>query len=350
MKKVIYLLLVFTLLLVGCSKDDQQAGNHEPKEVDRQNKGGTTVVEGKNIYPLTGIHTDETVDNRTIGVMVNNHPAARPQTGLAEADIVFEILAEGGITRFLALYQSELPELIGPVRSAREYYFEIANDYDAVYVYHGAARFVDNMIIDRGIQFINGAIHDNDGYLFKRESFRKAPHNSYFITEAITEAIENKGYETELEQESLPFLDEAEVEALTGKPVTGAKIVYSTSPSWIVEYRYDEALERYNRYSDNVLTAELNTEEEVLVDNIFIVETYHEVIDDVGRRKVDLESGGRGILLQKGIALDVEWKSDNGKIVPVLDGNVIGFVPGKTWINFIPTSPGMDNSVTLSNE
>src|SRR5699024_9177080 len=123
--------------------------------------------------------------NRAIAVMINNHPQARPHAGLSKADIVFEILAEGDITRHLALFQSEQADVIGSVRSAREYYFELANGYDALYVYHGAANFVNDMIKSRKIEHLNGALYDNDGKLFKRESFRKAPHNSFLLFDGV---------------------------------------------------------------------------------------------------------------------------------------------------------------------
>lgn len=69
--------------------------------------------------------------------MINNHPKARPQTGLTEADIVYEVLAEGEVTRFLAIFQSSNPKLIGPVRSSRDYYIELAKGYNSLYIAHG---------------------------------------------------------------------------------------------------------------------------------------------------------------------------------------------------------------------
>ena len=112
--------------------------------------------------------------------MVNNHPQARPQSGLSKADIVFEMLTEGDITRFLAIYQSTAPEVVRPSRSIRIFFTLADEGYDAIYVYHGAANFVNDMIKTRGIENLPGAVYDNDGHLFVRESFRKAPHNSYF--------------------------------------------------------------------------------------------------------------------------------------------------------------------------
>lgn len=348
MKKVTYLLLILLLLLAACSKDKGEVGEHEKKDVDKDNKDEATL-DGDNTYPLTGLHTDDAVDNQIISVMVNNHTVARPQSGLTEADIVFEILAEGDITRFLALYQSELPEVVGPVRSAREYYIDIANNYDALYVYHGAAKFIDEMIVDKGVPFLNGATYDNDGNLFKRESFRQAPHNSYLQVDAVYEAAEDKGYETTVEYEALPFLNPDEVEAIEGDGAEHVEIVYSDDPIEIVEFDYDIETEKYVRSNDREQTVDLNTEEPIAVDNVFIVETFHEVIDDEGRRMVDLESGGNAYLIQKGKAQLVEWATDNGRIVPMKDGEQIGFVPGKTWINVVPTSPNMEQSVTISN-
>lgn len=349
MKKIIYLLLACALLLMACSKDDEQAGEHGEKDAERGEKNGAAEVQGENMYPLTGLYTDDPVDNRIIGVMVNNHPEARPQSGLVDADIVFEILAESNITRFLALFQSEIPEVIGPVRSAREYYFELANNYDALYVYHGAAGFIDDMIVNQGIPFLNGAVYDNDGYLFKRESFRKAPHNSYLQGDAIYEVAEDKGYTTAAEYEALPFLEEAEIEAIDGEAAEHVEIVYSNQPMWVVEYDYDEETGKYKRSSDGEPSVDLDSEEAITADNVFIVETHHEVIDNQGRRSVDIESGGNAYLLQKGKVQQVEWANENGKIIPVKDGQAIGFVPGNTWINVVPTSPSMEQSVTISN-
>ncbi|MFC4023324.1 DUF3048 domain-containing protein [Oceanobacillus longus] len=355
MRKLFFVLLaVFVVFLAGCSKEELPASDNGTKGNDLGSEKAKTEVpekmEGKEtIFPLTGIETDEEVDNRIISVMVNNHPAARPQSGLSEADIVFEILAEGMITRLLAFYQSEMPDVIGPVRSAREYYFELANGYDALYVYHGAANFVNDMIANRGINYLDGAIYDNDGNLFKRESFRKAPHNSYLLLDAVYDMAEGKGYETAASHEPLEFLANEEVENLSGETKKHVKIVYSNNPSWIVEYSYDEANGNYSRSSDGEQTIELNSEEPIVLDNVFIVETSHEVIDDAGRRAVDMESGGSAYLIQEGHVQEVQWENREGRIVPVKDGELVGFVPGKTWINVVPTNPGMQQSVTFSN-
>jgi hypothetical protein len=347
MKKVISIFMLAVLILSACSNDENNAEQHEEKNAQRETKDDV-ALEGENRYPLTGLYTNDAVDNRIFGVMINNHSQARPQSGLSQADIVFEILAEANITRFLALYQSEIPEKIGPVRSAREYYFELANRYNALYVYHGAAEFVDDMIVNQGTEFLNGAIHDNDGVLFLRESFRQAPHNSYLLSDAVYGAANDKGYATEMAYEPLPFLEDGEMDELEGDRADHIEIVYSDQPMEIVEYLYNPELKSYQRFSDQAETVEYETGDPVMVENIFIIETHHEVIDDQGRRRIDLDTGGNAYLIQHGVAQQVQWENDNGRLIPVKDGEAVGFMPGKTWINVIPTSPSMEESVTIS--
>ena len=348
MKKVLYALLVLGIVLAACSKDGD-ATEHDEKDGERNEKDGLEV-QGEHQYPLTGLYTNDPIDNRIVAVMVNNHSEARPQSGLSQADIVFEILAEANITRLLALYQSEIPETVGPVRSAREYYFDLAERYGAIYVYHGAADFIDEMIVNRGISFLNGATYDNDGHLFKRESFRQAPHNSYLLTDAVYEVAESKGYETKMEYEPLLFLTDEEIGALAGEPAQHVEIVYSENPMEIVEFAFDAATGKYTRYNDHEQTVEYGTGAPIEVANIFIVEAHHEVIDAQGRRAIDLDSGGNAYLIQNGQAQKIQWENANGRLIPVKDGEPLGFVPGKTWVNVVPTNPSMEQSVTFSEQ
>jgi hypothetical protein len=88
-------------------------------------------------FPLTGLKSQQLVKTRPFAVMVENAPAARPQSGLGQADVVYEILAEGEVTRFAAVFQSHEAKVIGPVRSIRPYFVEIGAALDAVIVHAG---------------------------------------------------------------------------------------------------------------------------------------------------------------------------------------------------------------------
>ncbi|SDK36869.1 DUF3048 domain-containing protein [Sediminibacillus albus] len=336
-------LLLVMLMMAACSKDEKSQ-TEETEENDEQvtepeEKEEPAEPAYENVYPLTGIGTDEPVDNRIVAVMVNNHPKARPQSGLTKADIVFEILAEGNITRFMALFHSEKPEVVGPVRSAREYYFNLASGYGALYVYHGAANFIEDMLKNGAVDHLNGAYYDNDGHLFERSQSRVAPHNSYLQFDAVKEVAEGQGYEMEADYEPLPFLSEEETADIDGESATEVSFSYTNEP---VRYVYDEELDKYLRYNGSSQTVELDSDQAVQLDNVFLIETHHEVIDDAGRREVDLQSGGDAYLLQKGKVQQVQWKNIDGKVLPVKDGEPVGFVPGKTWVNVLPDRTGLD--------
>lgn len=331
LKKICTFMIIFTVLLAGCKANEEtesvkEEGNNSPSKV----------------YPLTGLEAEEGADHRAIAVMVNNHPDARPQSGLSKADVVYEILAESNITRFLAIYQSEFPDTFGPVRSARDYYIRLAKGYDSLFVFHGWSPEAKKLIESDYIDSINGLNYD--GTLFERASFRKAPHNSYITYDHVMEGAEEKGYAMDRSAPSYTFMTKEEESAIEGEVFSKVKVSYSAS-SYDVTYEYDKASETYARYTAGVKTADYQTDDPVEIDNILIMEAEHQVVDSKGRRDIDLESGGNAYLLQKGKLLTIQWESKDNRIVPVLDGEEVKLVPGKTWINVIPTS-GLTQSVT----
>ncbi|WP_079525831.1 DUF3048 domain-containing protein [Halobacillus hunanensis] len=341
MKNIVWFMAtaVFMLILTACAnpaEDESKQENQDKKENSVEETEQSKGTSYENIYPLTGEPTNDSVDHRVLSVMVNNHTDARPQTGLSQADIVYEVLAEGPITRFLALFHSQTPDVIGPVRSARPYYFKLAAGYDALYVYHGAASFINGMVHASGVDFANGALYDNDGKLFKRSTDREAPHNSYFLTSGVADLLANKGYETTKEVKPLPFADKPSSKGNNAKQVS---VVYDERET--VTYTYDAASEQYKRSSDGEPTVEKETGDRITVDNIFIVKTEHQVVDDAGRREIDLTSGGEGYLVQKGQIIEVKWENRNGRILPYKDGELVSFVPGQTWVNIVPDQSGI---------
>lgn len=325
------IIVVLMLFIVGCSI------------------GGQSGDEGDNIAPFTGLETTEDITKRPVAVMVSNQKAARPQTGLSKADIVFEMLTEGNITRFMAIYQSEEPGVVGPVRSAREYFADLAGNYDAIYTYQGAATHINELIKEKDIEHLEGAQYEDDGNLFVRETFRKSPHNSYLQFGAVYDVAKDKGYDVNLDIAPLTFLEKGE--DVEGEDANYVKIDYYGGVP-IVEYTYDASSKKYVRYNDGEQTIELESEKPLEFDNLFIVEADHEVIDDESRRAIDINSGGKGYLLQRGKVQYVEWENQDGRIVPVLDGEVVPFVPGQTWINFVQTEPelGVTEQVQIENK
>ena len=119
---------ILLLLLAACSKEEKAEDDvPEPIEEEIEVVVEEEPVQGPTLYkaPFTGVLSEEESTRRAVLATINNHPLARPQSGISDADIVYELAAEGNITRLLALFQSELPEEIGPIRSARDYFVHI---------------------------------------------------------------------------------------------------------------------------------------------------------------------------------------------------------------------------------
>ena len=329
MKKILKLssfIFILFSLVAGCNKQEIVKEEEKPLE--------EPVIEEKEepkfTFPLTGIETEEENKDRAIAVMINNHPDARPQSGLHKADMIFEVLAEGGVTRFLALFQSEKPEIVGPVRSARHYYVDLAAGYGALYIHHGWSPKAKELIDAGYVDSLNGLYYD--GTLFRRASFRVAPHNSYITFENILKGAEQKNYSLVRETPRYTFLEENEV--MDGLEHTAVTINYSTK-QFESRFEYDPATEVYHRYTSEGVMVDYETKEKIVLNNVFIIETTHTVIDDNGSLDVDFSSGGLGYLLQKGKYQEVEWKNVDGRITPYLDGKEVPLVPGKTWISVV---------------
>lgn len=142
--------------------------------------------------PLTGneVGDEATTKREVTAIMIENSPDARPQSGLKDSGIVFEAIAEGGITRFLALYQEQQPGLIGPVRSVRPYYIDWAAPFDASIAHIGGSY--------NALQSAQWTIKDIDQFFnagaYWRASDRYAPHNVYTSFERLNALNEQKGY------------------------------------------------------------------------------------------------------------------------------------------------------------
>ncbi len=337
-----FIIALSSFTLVACSSD-KEIKKESDKEAATPVVKEETGVETEEMYqsPLTGVGEEKESTARPVAVMVNNHPKARPQSGLSKADIVYEVLAEGDITRFLAIFQSRMPEEVGPVRSARDYYIELAKGYDSLYVAHGYSPEAKEMLTNGYIDDLNGIQYD--GTLFKRASFRKAPHNSYITYEHIKEGADKNGFEMNRPPEALHFSDK---ETINGEAANSVMISYNHNPLFNVVYEYNEKEGRYERYSDGEQTIDYDSKDPVLIENLFIVEASHKIVDDAGRRDIDFESGGNAYLIQDGKLRTVQWKNVNGRILPYDNEKPVSLRKGSTWINVIPSSPGLTGSVS----
>lgn len=172
----------------------------QPENVPKE-----TVQQPAYTAPLTGLEVKQPDISRPIAVMINNAPAARPQSGLSQADMVYEVLAEGGITRLVAVYQSYHGDVtIGPVRSIRPYLIGIGDSLHALLVHAGGSTDAYAILQGGGREHLDEIT--NASAPFWRDSSRKAPHNLYTNEAKLREAAAKKGYEETVTIPAFPFL------------------------------------------------------------------------------------------------------------------------------------------------
>ncbi|WLV25300.1 DUF3048 C-terminal domain-containing protein [Aciduricibacillus chroicocephali] len=149
-------------------------------------------------------------------------------------------------------------------------------------------------------------------------------------------------------QKPLPFIKSGEEPE--GKGVSSVKVTYSDNDAYNPVFQYNSEDKNYTRSAGGEQTTDKDTGNPVSVANLLVIEAPHEVFDNEGRRKIDLESGGVGYLFQKGKEQRIHWENENGRIIALKNGKEVGFVPGKAWISVVPDNPGAESAIQTANE
>ncbi|GAB6933743.1 DUF3048 domain-containing protein [Calditerricola satsumensis] len=335
---VFALVLALAFMAGGCRNEVRTVPEPPPQapgETETATEGEPTVV-----APLTGQVVTVPASHRAVMAMVNNAPKARPQSGLDKADIVYEVLAEGDITRFAAIYHSQAPDVIGPVRSIRPYYIELGAGFDAVMVHAGGSPDALAQLREGGYAHLD-EIH-NPRY-FWRDASRKAPHNLYTDLTRIRRAMADKGYPDVGKLPRLPFVDDPRQDPV-GVPARKVEIRYMAT--YRCGYEYDAARQVYKRFTQGKPHRDRTTGEQLAAVNVIVLEAKHRVLDAAGRREIDLAGPGRAYVFQRGVMQAATWKRVDGVLrVYGEDGAEIPLYPGNTWVNIVPDAPGLTASV-----
>lgn len=243
---------------------------------------------------ITGPITDPI---RPMAIMIENHRLSRPQTGLNEANIVYEIPVEGGITRFMGIY-NKIPGVVGPIRSCREYFVDRALEVSALYVHCGGS--------PKGYQYLASShIFSIDeikiGKGFFRDNTRKAPHNLYGKgREIFDSASENFPM---LLKNKVKLLNYGVQESLSSKEAKTATIKYHGN--YEVKIKYDNG--SYLRYMNDELHIDRITKKPLSAYAIVIQEAAMKTIDKAGRQEISFIGNGIAWILEKGRLTNVTW-------------------------------------------
>lgn len=286
--------------------------------------------------PLTGVGlADQALTTRPVtAVMIENSPDARPQSGLKDAGIVYEAIAEGGITRFIALYQESRPGLVGPVRSVRPYYVEWAAAYDAGVAHIGGSAKALQMIRSGSYgvdldQFFNAGA-------YWRASDRRAPHNVYTNFDRLDQLSAAKG-KTASSFTPLTRKDDTKSQAPNATHIT-----LPISSAWYkVEYDYDAASNSYLRKVGGEPHMDREAGQLQPKTVVALMVTTSRAMEDGYREQIATTGSGKAYLFQDGIVTEATWQRPDVKSqLTLVDaaGKPLGLNRGQTWITALPSS------------
>ena len=301
--------------------------------------------------PLTGEidYNDSAVGKRPVAVVVENSPQARPQYNMDSPDIIVEGEVEGGITRMLWLYadMTDLPEQVGPTRSARPSFVQFSQFFDCIYIHFGQSHSkgdyegADDYIKNNNIDNIDGM---STSSCFKRTKDKVSPHNAVLLGNELVAAIDKKGYRTDLDTSrftQFEFNEKATAVSQTACNSITTKFSKRASSAYSHTFTYDAADGKYKNQSDY--------KQEVSFENVIALFAESEYVDKQDYKGSGITetycnykfTSGTGKLASAGTVVDFNWKEENGKLVFTdASGNELKLNPGKTWIGFISSNNG----------
>jgi hypothetical protein len=333
--------LVFALLFIVASfylytKLNDKTENPQQSQEQKDEEQKTPGING---LPLVDLEF-----TRPIAVVIENSPEARPQSGLSKADIVYETLAEGGITRFLAIFQSQKPEQLGPVRSARSYFNSWASELGAIYA-HVGGHHTALTELENGIKGVSDANEFFNGSYFYRINSRAAPHNTYTTIDRLQALAKAKKYKTEMSSKDWKFKDDSKGE------VTAKKLVIPFSkPIFQASYAYDSESNSYGRFIGGRMAVDAENNEQIKAKNVVVqvVRVWPMPGDDKLAILMDIEEGGNAFVYQDGSEIKGTWKVTGGRTRYYDEsGKEIEFNRGQIWVEVIPQEMESSLAATL---
>lgn len=323
---------------MACSGEKEEGKVEEIKDVITEEKEETPdektpteeveedeVIEEEpntTLSTTTGLKLSEGFESNPFSVMVENSPAARPHTGLVDADVVYEFEVEGRITRFLALFHDNIPKKVGPVRSSRHYFIPVAESYQVPYIHFGGSPYAYKDLKNVSIPSYDGI---TEGQYFRRDTRRKAPHNAYLHTDKL------KDYNGEVKSNFTFNKEEKEI----GQIKT---VSYRYSNINEIEYAFNENTKLYTRFLEGAKHIDRETNKSIKARNVIFLTAKHQPIkgDTSGRIDVSTKGSGELTLFTNGKKIEGKWRYDKGTFHYYdSNSNVLKLNPGSTWIQVI---------------
>ena len=358
MKKISALLLCLVLLLCACSKPVEEPSTEATVSTEAPTEAPTTqqtepatesvtepVTEPVNLFvsPLTGLPMETEYDQlRPSAVMINNIRGAMPQCGTSNADVIYEVLAEGGITRMMAIFSNlEGDTPLGSIRSLRPYYLSIARSYDAIVVHAGGSEQAYSDLETTGWDHIDGVRGANSGSYYYRVQARidsAGYEHSLFIN--MEDAVDYARYEDCREYHEdfpAPF-------TFTDAPLTEGEVAEQVAVSFRsggkeTSFTYDPETGLYTGAQYGEVWADGNDGTELTFRNLLVLYAETKTVDDYGRLAVTLLGSGQGYYIRDGRCIPITWSRD-AEDAPfrytTQGGEPLELGAGKTYVAITP--------------
>lgn len=300
-----------------------------------------TPVPNPSVNPLTGLEVDNpsVLQRRPVLVRIGNDPVARGvQAGLSQADVIYEEIMDGwGVTRYTAVYLSESPEMVRPIRSARLVNIQLALQYDGALAHSGASDEIRWRISQSSFMDLDEFFHPNP-YTYGQGDWRT---RLYTTGPALRDYLKRKGLEKDVDLEGWHF------DKLAPQGGMPAEEIYIPYPNGAVTWRYNASTGLYERLVDGTRAVDANNGEQIAVANIIGFYTEHRktdiVEDSLGSTAIDIVMMGEGPiqLFRDGVMVEGVWRRDKAsQLTQFYDkaGNPLALKPGQTWIEILPTN------------
>lgn len=344
------LILVLMFVSVSCGKKEDSETSSDVSNADEVNNS-SNLDEDTNATPDI---TEEETENketeefifpakgvRPYAVMIDNQgERCLPQGGLDKAQIIYEIIVEGGLTRLMPVFWGVNPEMIGPVRSSRHYFLDYAMEHDAIYVHFGWSIRALNDLKKLKINNIDG--YTNAGSVFWDLTKDKSNwQDTYTSMEKLDKFAKNAGYRTD--SEKTPVFEYNQSAIVPNNGSTAEKINIKYSSGYFCGYEYDSEAKKYMRFKEGKPQMERTSEKQLAASNIIIqyVKNYTIKGDDAGRQELETVGSGKGFYITSGKCEEIKWSKtsrDSQTKYTYQDGSIVKLNPGQTWIQIVPLS------------
>lgn len=283
---------------------------------------------------------DQDSKTRPYAVMINNHAKARiNHAGLDDAYIVYEAIAEGGLTRLMAIFKDKDTDRIGSVRSSRPYFLDYALENDAIYVHFGGSSQALSDIKTLDIDNIDG-MSTASAFWRDRTLGVALEHTAFTNMEKLKSAVSDKGYRTKTNKKLLLNykVDEFNLDSKEDSIVAN-NISIPYSHYVVTSYTYDAEKKVYNSFVNGVAHTDGITKNQYTAKNIIVMKVNNYSLDSYGRQKLDNIGSGDGYYITNGYAVPIVWEKESRSsqtIYRYSDGTEIDVNDGNTYIQIQP--------------